>query len=85
MSEQVGESGEPLLGIERVSDGGKHILYLSGALEVSSSTRVEETIVALCEAGCERITVDLTKITFIDSSGLRLNTTDLPRGQWPNR
>jgi anti-sigma B factor antagonist len=63
-------SPQRLLEIEEVVSGAAHTLHLSGALEISSCDEVEARIVALCQAGCERITVDLSKITFIDSSGL---------------
>jgi anti-sigma B factor antagonist len=65
-----GRAGKDLLEMNEVSSGGAHTLYLSGTLDISSCEQVEARLVALCEAGCERITVDLTKITFIDSSGL---------------
>jgi anti-anti-sigma factor len=63
-------STRPLLEIEDVHSGGAHTLYLSGALEISTCNELEAILVALCEAGCRRITVDISRITFIDSSGL---------------
>jgi anti-sigma B factor antagonist len=69
-SRQAPSSASRLLEIEEVNSGGAHTLYLSGALEISSCDEVEARLVALCEAGCDCITVDLSKLTFIDSSGL---------------
>jgi anti-sigma B factor antagonist len=53
-----------------VSDG-THTLVLSGELDMATTPGVEAVIVG-CAASARRLTVDLSKLTFMDSTGLGL-------------
>jgi anti-sigma B factor antagonist len=56
--------------VTRHEDGGV-IVALSGELDLAGERRLEEAIEAARASG-ERLTVDLTGLNFIDSSGLRV-------------
>lgn len=62
----------PALAIQEVACGGCHTLVLSGELDIASEPKVAAMVRRLCAIpGTMRLTVDLRKLTFIDSSGLR--------------
>jgi anti-sigma B factor antagonist len=53
-----------------VASGSRHTLRLSGALDMASSTGLNEALVRLCADGAQAITLDLTNLEFMDSTGL---------------
>jgi anti-sigma B factor antagonist len=77
MSVSTGHNLRPLdqapLGFE-VQDavcGGRHTLVLSGELDLVSSGALESMVLLLCADGITGIALDLSKLTFMDSTGLR--------------
>ena len=60
----------PGLGVEDVVDGGQHRLLLSGELEIASVPTLEGAVRRLCIEGTTAITLDLSELMFIDSTGL---------------
>lgn len=58
--------------LETVSDGQTGTLGLTGELDIATVPRVEQAIDALLSAGVESVTIDLSGVGFVDSSGLRL-------------
>jgi anti-sigma B factor antagonist len=63
-------SGRRILGVRDVPSNGCHKLILDGDLDISSGPELKAIIVRLCEEGTERLTIDLSKLTFMDSTGL---------------
>jgi anti-sigma B factor antagonist len=62
-------SSEPSLVPERVG-AGPHTLILTGELDGGSARTLEAEIERLCEEGVTGITLDLRKLTYIDSIGV---------------
>jgi anti-sigma B factor antagonist len=67
--------------IEDAVAGNQHRLFVSGELDLATAPRLEEAVVRICRDGTSGITIDLTGITFMDSSGLHavLNAQQLCR------
>jgi anti-sigma B factor antagonist len=55
---------------ESVRDG-RHALVLSGELDLAVAAGLETTVLGLCGAGVSGIELDLSRLTFMDSTGLR--------------
>jgi len=53
------------------SAGTEHRLLLAGELDIASAPILEARIASLCENGTTRIVLDLSELTFMDSTGLR--------------
>jgi anti-sigma B factor antagonist len=49
---------------------GHHTLALSGELDLAKAPALETMITRLCVTGVKGISLDLSRLTFIDSSGL---------------
>jgi anti-sigma B factor antagonist len=50
----------------------RHTLVLDGDLTVANAQELEETIARLCVDGVEAITIDLGRLRFIDTTGLKV-------------
>jgi anti-anti-sigma factor len=48
------------------------ILNLEGRLDTNSSTKLEEALMGTIENGAKKILVNMEKLSFISSSGLRI-------------
>lgn len=46
------------------------VVSLAGELDVAAAPRLGEALQSLCEQDCRRVLVDLSAVTFMDSSGL---------------
>jgi anti-sigma B factor antagonist len=57
--------------VENVGSGGHHRLVLAGELDIASTPILEAAIAGLCENGAGAIVLDLSRVTFMDSTGLR--------------
>ena len=55
---------------ESVRDG-RHALVLSGELDLAVAAGLETTLLGLCGEGVSGIELDLSRLTFMDSTGLR--------------
>lgn len=54
------------------ASGARHVLVLSGELDLASSPALEEALRGICTDSTEALTVDLSTLTFMDSTGLRV-------------
>ncbi len=65
---------EPLpptgLDIEESSDDGHGLLLLRGELDIASVPSLEAAVARLCSEARGAITLDLSRLVFIDSTGL---------------
>jgi anti-anti-sigma factor len=52
-------------------DQGHRTLNLRGELDVASAGRLEAAVLEVCADGTTGLTLDLSELTFIDSTGLR--------------
>jgi anti-anti-sigma factor len=53
-------------------DGDEHVLRLEGELDIARGADVEREIVRIEQTDVKRIVVDLSGLTFIDSTGVRI-------------
>jgi anti-anti-sigma factor len=58
------------LGIEQIGGDGHYTLLLSGELEIASANVLQAAVVRLCAEPLLSLTIDLSKLVFIDSTGL---------------
>lgn len=66
---------EPLPGALAISyavDNGTVSIALEGELDLASARQMEERLAAAAQAQPTRVVVDLARLAFIDSTGLRL-------------
>src|SRR2546423_12115995 len=57
--------------IDDKSRDGSHTLELAGELDIATAPDLEATILSLCVDGVGEIVLDLSKLEFVDSAGLR--------------
>jgi anti-sigma B factor antagonist len=53
------------------AEGGRHVIALTGELDIASAPALETKVGELCGDGAAAIVIDLSQLTFIDSTGLR--------------
>ncbi len=58
------------LDVEEIADGGEYTLALSGELELGSSNTLQAAVARVCDGPLSSLTIDLSKLMFIDSTGL---------------
>jgi anti-sigma B factor antagonist len=56
--------------IEDHQAGRRHTLVLRGELDMASAPALEGMLQELCEGGAQELVVDLSELTFMDSTGL---------------
>ncbi len=49
---------------------GRHVLALSGEIDIANAALLERRVVELCEQGAREIVLDLRGLSFIDARGL---------------
>lgn len=59
------------LSIRKTVRAGRHTLALTGELDIDSATDLEEAVREVCASGTDLV-IDLRKVTFMDSTGLRV-------------
>lgn len=59
------------LTITHIRDGARNTLALDGELDLVTAPAVEDTIAGLCVDGARELVLDLRRVIFMDSSGLR--------------
>ena len=59
------------LSIRNTVRAGRHTLALAGELDVDSANKLEEAVREVCASGTGLV-IDLRKVTFMDSTGLRV-------------
>jgi anti-sigma B factor antagonist len=75
MSDQY---GQPRFDIAVERAGGTAIVRLTGELDLATAPELTDVLHAL-EPPCRRIILDVTRLEFIDSTGLRLAVTEHDR------
>jgi anti-anti-sigma factor len=58
-------------GVQDVVNGNRHTLMLSGELDLATAAGLEAVILRICADG-KAVVMDLSRLTSMDSSGLRL-------------
>jgi anti-anti-sigma factor len=53
------------------AEENRHVIALSGELDIASAPVLQSKVVELCTDGARSVVVDLSELTFIDSTGLR--------------
>ena len=71
----------PVAGIER--DGNSVIVRLSGELDLYNAHEVRDALLDECGRGPNRLVVDLSEVSFVDSTALGVLIE--ARGKMPNR
>jgi anti-anti-sigma factor len=62
----------PGLGVrEEAGVSGVHWLILSGELDIATAPGLEARITEMCDNGTRAVVLDLSKLTFMDSTGLQ--------------
>jgi anti-anti-sigma factor len=61
----------PGLTVRESHAGGEYRLVLVGELDIASAPILEATVARLCEDGRSASVLDLSELTFMDSTGLR--------------
>jgi anti-anti-sigma factor len=59
------------LSIRSTVRAGRHTLALTGELDLDSANKLEEAVREVCTSGADLV-IDLRKVTFMDSTGLRV-------------
>jgi anti-sigma B factor antagonist len=59
------------LQVQDLNQDGKHILVLSGEVDMLVAPDLKASLRRLCVEGTTEIVLDLSKVTFMDSMGLR--------------
>jgi anti-sigma B factor antagonist len=58
--------------VQDIVSDSRHRLVLSGELDLAPASELEEMLLRLCGDGTKEITLDLSKLRFMGSTGLRL-------------
>jgi anti-sigma B factor antagonist len=61
------------------SDGNAVVLVLDGELDLSSAPELRDTLIDQFNGGHHRLVVDMTEVTFVDSTGLGVLVGGLKR------
>ena len=64
--------GGPQLELHDHASGFRHVLVLSGELDMASSPALDGAVRGICAGPTEALTIDLSRLTFMDSTGLRM-------------
>ena len=57
-------------GVEAVRSGTQAVLSVWGEVDAHTAPRMREKILSLVVEGVDRLVIDLTRVSFMDSSGL---------------
>ena len=67
------------LTLEHRSEGDATVLDVAGEIDVYTAPKLREKLVELVEAGSHQIVVDMSKVEFLDSTGLGVLVGGLKR------
>jgi anti-sigma B factor antagonist len=70
-SEPLESQGPPQLELQEHRLDGECTLVLRGELDMASAPTLDVTLRRLCTDGTDALTLDLSELTFTDSTGLR--------------
>ena len=65
------QGSQPTFEVQESVRNGRHTLLLSGELDLAVAAGLEAMILGLCGEGVSAVELDLSQLTFMDSSGLR--------------
>jgi len=65
--------------IETTSSSDRQVLMVFGEVDLATSPDLDVAIIAALESGTESLVIDLTDVTFMDSSGLGVLVRGLKR------
>jgi anti-sigma B factor antagonist len=57
--------------VERKRQRGAHVLALAGELDLASAYDLEAAVLQICAEGAKELMLDLSRVSFADSAGLR--------------
>lgn len=61
-----------LLTVAVSRSGERAVVRCQGEIDLSNRTTMEEVIATACDSGAEQFWLDLSEVTFMDSSGVKL-------------
>ena len=65
--------------IFQTSNLGRHVITVSGEVDLASSPQLDDAIISTLDSGAKAVAIDLTDVSFMDSSGLGVIVRGLKR------
>ena len=65
--------------ISQTSNPDRHLITVSGEVDLASSPQLDDAIISALDSGAKAVAIDLTDVTFMDSSGLGVIVRGLKR------
>ena len=65
--------------IFQTSNLGRHVITVSGEVDLASSPQLDDAIISALDSGAKAVAIDLTDVSFMDSSGLGVIVRGLKR------
>jgi anti-anti-sigma factor len=65
------QASQPGFEVRQSVRDGRHTLLLSGELDLATVAGLETPVLDLCREGVSTVELDLSRLTFMDSTGLR--------------
>jgi anti-sigma B factor antagonist len=65
--------------ISQTSNPDRHVITVSGEVDLASSPQLDDAIISTLDSGAKAVAIDLTDVTFMDSSGLGVIVRGLKR------
>ena len=65
--------------ISQTSNPDRHLITVSGEVDLASSPQLDDAIISALDSGAKALAIDLTDVSFMDSSGLGVIVRGLKR------
>jgi anti-sigma B factor antagonist len=65
--------------ISQTSNPDRHVITVSGEVDLASSPQLDDAIISALDSGAKAVAIDLTDVSFMDSSGLGVIVRGLKR------
>jgi anti-sigma B factor antagonist len=65
--------------ISQTSNPDRHVITVSGEVDLASSPQLDDAIISTLDSGAKAVAIDLTNVSFMDSSGLGVIVRGLKR------
>ena len=65
--------------IAQTSNPDRHVITVSGEVDLASSPQLDDAIISALDSGAKAVAIDLTDVSFMDSSGLGVIVRGLKR------
>jgi len=65
--------------IFQTSNPDRHVITVSGEVDLASSPQLDDAIISTLDSGAKAVAIDLTDVSFMDSSGLGVIVRGLKR------